>query len=83
MALFGEFSQARMVKSENGFLRCVQHLERQVLSTHISPKQPTLLLSTFRAFSSPNYSTNLLVHFVIKVQQDVHRLLKLYCIAWN
>ena len=34
-ALFGAFSQARMVEIENGFLRCDQHLELQVLSTHM------------------------------------------------
>ena len=35
LVLLGAFSQARMVEIQNGFLRCVQHLELQVLSTHM------------------------------------------------
>ena len=35
MVSFGAFSLARMVEIENGLLRCDQHLELQVLSTHM------------------------------------------------
>ena len=35
LATYWAFSQARKLKIENGFLRCDQHLELQVLSTHM------------------------------------------------
>ena len=35
LATYWAFSQTRKLKIENGFLRCDQHLELQVLSTHM------------------------------------------------
>ena len=46
LALFGAFSQAGMVEIENGFLRCVQHLELQVLSSHMPYFEDIIFLAS-------------------------------------
>ena len=48
-ATFWPFSQARMVEIENGLLHCDQHLELQVLSTHMPYFKEIYFSPLFRA----------------------------------
>ena len=45
--LFWPFSQATGVQIQNGGYRCVQHLEPQVLNTHMPYFRESLFLSPF------------------------------------
>ena len=49
LATYWAFSQARKLKIENGFLRCDQHLELQVLSTHMPYFKEIYFSPLFRA----------------------------------
>ena len=50
------FSPARMVEIENGLLRCDQHLELQVLSTHMPYIEEIFFRTSNRAYSYQNSS---------------------------
>ena len=56
LVLFGAFSLAWMVKIENRLLRCDQHLELQVLSTHMPYFGEFFFPTSNRGYSYQNSS---------------------------